>query len=241
MLSTHKPGTERVLTPNTALWKMISGLLASAIVAGVILFGAAGRINWTLGWLFFAAWSLLKVALAFILRWHDPELLVERMTRHENTQPYDRVILPIYFVMAFGTILVAGLDGGRFRWSGDLSIFWIVFGYVVYFLGNGLASWAIYANPFFSSESRLQADREQSVTSRGPYQYVRHPGYLAAFILWPVTGLMVESWWAGVPGLLAAIMMVVRTYYEDRMLHRELPGYAAYAQEVRYRLFPGVW
>ena len=50
-----------------------------------------------------------------------------------------------------------------------------------------------------------------------------------------------ESWYAVIPGLLAALMMVLRTVYEDRMLHIELPGYMEYAQQVRYRLFPGIW
>jgi protein-S-isoprenylcysteine O-methyltransferase Ste14 len=33
----------------------------------------------------------------------------------------------------------------------------------------------------------------------------------------------------------------VRTALEDRTLQAELPGYAEYAQRVRYRLLPGVW
>jgi protein-S-isoprenylcysteine O-methyltransferase Ste14 len=35
--------------------------------------------------------------------------------------------------------------------------------------------------------------------------------------------------------------MVIRTALEDRTLLAELPGYAEYAQRVRYRLLPGVW
>jgi protein-S-isoprenylcysteine O-methyltransferase Ste14 len=79
------------------------------------------------------------------------------------------------------------------------------------------------------------------VTRRGPYRYVRHPAYLAAILLWPVTGPMLESWWAVVPGLLAALMMLLRTVSEDLMLQKELPGYTEYAQTVRYRLFPKIW
>jgi protein-S-isoprenylcysteine O-methyltransferase Ste14 len=52
---------------------------------------------------------------------------------------------------------------------------------------------------------------------------------------------MLVSWWAVLPGFLAGAMMVIRTIYEDRMLQAELPGYAAYAKEVRYRLLPGIW
>ena len=38
----------------------------------------------------------------------------------------------------------------------------------------------------------------------------------------------------------AAISLVIRTALEDRMLHAEMPGYQEYAQQVRYRLVPGV-
>jgi protein-S-isoprenylcysteine O-methyltransferase Ste14 len=144
-------------------------------------------------------------------------------------------------VFAFSTFLVAGLDGGRLRWSGKLPLALIVAAYIIYLLGNSLAGWAINSNPFFSAESRLQTDRSQKVTLAGPYRFIRHPGYSAAFLLWITTGLMLESWWAVVPGSLAGLMMVVRTVYEDRMLGSELPGYAAYAKQVRYRLFPGIW
>jgi protein-S-isoprenylcysteine O-methyltransferase Ste14 len=52
---------------------------------------------------------------------------------------------------------------------------------------------------------------------------------------------MLGSWWAVLPGALAALTMFIRTVYEDRMLHVELPGYADYARQVRYRLLPGIW
>jgi protein-S-isoprenylcysteine O-methyltransferase Ste14 len=32
-----------------------------------------------------------------------------------------------------------------------------------------------------------------------------------------------------------------RTIIEDRTLRAELPGYAEYAQQVRWRLLPGIW
>lgn len=229
------------LTPNTALAKMLASLLAGTILTAGLIFAAAGRLDWPLAWLFVLAWSLLKLVFAILLRLRNPALLVERATRHENTQPYDRWILPVYFVLAFGTILVAGLDGGRFRWSGEMPLIWIISAYIIYLLGNFLAAWAVDANTFFSAESRLQTDRQQTVTRSGPYRFVRHPGYLAAILLWPVTGPMLESWWAVLPGLLAALAMFIRTAYEDRMLQANLPGYQDYTKQVRYRLFPGIW
>ncbi|HEY60770.1 MAG TPA: isoprenylcysteine carboxylmethyltransferase family protein [Anaerolineae bacterium] len=229
------------ITPNIALLRMMVGILATWLLIGLLLFMGAGRLNWGLGWLFFAMWGLLKLVFILLLRWYDPELMVERATHHENTKPYERLIVPLYFLMSFGSILVAGLDGGRFRWSGEMPVALIIIAYIIYLFGNGLASWAVIANPFFSSESRLQVDRDQKVIRYGPYRFVRHPGYLAAILIWPVTGLLLESWWTVIPGLLAATMMFIRTVYEDRMLQAELTGYMEYTQQVRYRLFPGIW
>jgi len=233
--------TSTAITPDQAALRMLFSFLAALLLSAVLIFGGAGRLNWTLGWIFVTAWIVPKLVFLILLRLRDPDLLVERATRHKNTQPYERIIIPLYFVFAFGTFIVASLDGGRFRWSGELPMALIIASYIIYLLGNSLAGWAINSNPFFSSESRLQTDRDQKVTSTGPYRFIRHPAYLAAFLLWITTGLMLESWWAVIPGLLAGLMMVIRTVYEDRMLIADLPGYAEYALQVRYRLLPGVW
>ena len=234
-------GETTPITPKQAAAKMLISFLATLILSGLLLFGGAGRINWGLGWLFVTAWIVPKLVFLILLRWRDPDLLIERATRHKNAQPYDRIILPLYFIFAFGTFLVASLDGGRFYWLGDVSTVWVVSAYIIYLLGNSLAGWAINSNPFFSSESRLQTDRAQKVASTGPYRFIRHPAYSAAFLLWITTGLMLASWWAVIPGFLAGLMMVIRTVFEDRMLIAELPGYAEYARQVQYRLFPGIW
>ncbi len=229
------------ITPNQAALRMFASFLVTLLLSAVLIFGGAGQLNWTLGWIFVTAWIVPKLVFLIFLRWFDPDLLVERATRHKNTQRYDRIILPLYFVFAFGTFIVASLDGGRFRWSGDVPIVFIIAAYAIYLVGNSLAGWAINSNPFFSAESRLQTERGQKVTRAGPYRFIRHPAYSAAFLLWITTGLMLESWWAIIPGFLAGLMMVIRTVYEDRMLRAELPSYAEYAKQVRYRLFPGIW
>jgi protein-S-isoprenylcysteine O-methyltransferase Ste14 len=36
-------------------------------------------------------------------------------------------------------------------------------------------------------------------------------------------------------------LLLWRAILEDRTLRAELPGYAEYAQQVRWRLLPGVW
>lgn len=75
----------------------------------------------------------------------------------------------------------------------------------------------------------------------GPYRFVRHPGYVGAIVQAFGAPLLLGSLWALIPGALAALLMIVRTALEDRMLRAELAGYAEYAQQVRFRLLPGIW
>jgi protein-S-isoprenylcysteine O-methyltransferase Ste14 len=88
---------------------------------------------------------------------------------------------------------------------------------------------------------RIQEDRGHQVVTGGPYRYVRHPMYVGIILLFPCMALFLGSWWAWVPAMLIAMLMVIRAALEDRTLQAELPGYAEYARQVRYRLLPGVW
>jgi protein-S-isoprenylcysteine O-methyltransferase Ste14 len=55
------------------------------------------------------------------------------------------------------------------------------------------------------------------------------------------TPVVLGSYWAFIPQAAAVVLLVGRTFLEDRMLKRDLLWYAEYAQAVRYRLIPGVW
>ncbi len=96
-------------------------------------------------------------------------------------------------------------------------------------------------NPFFSSVVRIQKDRGQRVITNGPYQYVRHPGYIGGIGVMLFSPLALNSWLSSILSLPALPFLVWRTIMEDTMLREELEGYKEYAQKVRYRLFPGVW
>ena len=52
---------------------------------------------------------------------------------------------------------------------------------------------------------------------------------------------MLGSWIALVPAALIALLLVLRTSLEDRMLTTELAGYGEYAKHVPARLVPGLW
>ena len=97
-------------------------------------------------------------------------------------------------------------------------------------------------NRHFEPGVRIQRERDHAVITSGPYRLVRHPGYTGTiasyFIGMP---LMLGSWPAFIPAAVGTVLLVVRTALEDRLLLRDLAGYADYAARTRHRLVPGVW
>lgn len=234
------PGTEN--QPN-----MIAGVAARVgtvaffiVLQGVILFLAAGRLNWTWAWVYLGI-CLASVAIngAIMLR-TSLETIAER-GRPQETENWDKVIgglwaLGLYLVLP----LVAGLDV-RYGWTRQLGTVWNLVGAVALAAGLAFSGWAMIANAYFSTAVRIQSDRGQTVCRSGPYRFVRHPGYVGFILQSLSTPLLLGSLWALIPGITSAILMVIRTYLEDRMLQAQLPGYQDYVQQVRHRLLPGVW
>ena len=108
-------------------------------------------------------------------------------------------------------------------------------------LALALIGWAMAANKFFSAVVRIQEERGHATVMSGPYRWVRHPGYTAMIVQFLSAPIALGSLWALIPGGLAAVVYFIRTALEDRTLRRDLPGYRVYAQQVRYRLVPGIW
>jgi protein-S-isoprenylcysteine O-methyltransferase Ste14 len=105
----------------------------------------------------------------------------------------------------------------------------------------GLTFWAMLANRFFSPVVRIQSERGHHLINSGPYRHLRHPGYLGIIGGPLFAALALGSWWALLPATGIVFLIVRRTAMEDKFLRRELEGYPAYVEKVRYRLLPGVW
>ena len=140
-----------------------------------------------------------------------------------------------------GQCVVAGLDVGRYHWSDSVPVAVQVVALLAMAAGVAVVVWAEVVNRFFSPVIRIQTERGHHVITTGPYGFLRHPGYAACPVIFIGTGLVLGSWLAALIGLIMFFPFLRRTVLEDRILHEQLEGYAAYAQKVRYRLFPGVW
>jgi protein-S-isoprenylcysteine O-methyltransferase Ste14 len=170
----------------------------------------------------------------------SPETVAER-GRAKITKEWDKIVSGLWTLALFLAVpLVAGLDM-RSGWTRELNPACNIAGALALACGLGLGGWAMITNAYFSTAVRIQNDRGQTVCRTGPYQVVRHPGY-AGFILQSLgTPILLGSWWALIPGLTAAALIIIRTSLEDRMLQAELTGYREFVRKVRYRLVPGIW
>ncbi len=239
-IKSELPTSERRPSMAAGIATRVVSVAIVLVAQMVILFVAAGRLDWTWGWVYLGI-NLAVVAISGPIVFRtSPETVAER-SRILETQDWDRAIAGLYFLSFYFALgAIAGLDV-RFGWTQALGVAWNLAGAVVLAAGLGLSGWAMIANTYFSTAVRIQSDRGQTVCRTGPYRFVRHPGYVG-YILQPLgTALLLGSLWALIPGIVAVAAMVTRTSLEDRMLQAGLPGYQEYAQSIRYRLVPGVW
>ncbi len=202
-----------------------------------ILFITSGRLDWVWLWAYLGVGAGILVINLVVV---SPELMAERSEIKENVKDWDRVLAGLIAIPSLGMFIVAGLDV-RFGWSPQVALVIHLIGLALMVLGQGLFSWAMASNVFFSGAVRIQMDRGQTVATGGPYCYVRHPGYVGYIAFTLATPLIFGSLWALMLAGLAACLLVVRTALEDKMLQDELDGYKEYAGQVRYRLLPGAW
>lgn len=222
--------------------RIVIMLLIVLVIMPLLPILISGRWSWWQAWVMAAIFFLTFIISRILARQKTPDILKERANynQQENTQAWDKWLSPL---VAFGSVfilLVAGLEA-KFHWSDGFSLRWELLGLVLILAGYLLSSYAFIENSYFSGTVRIQDERGHKVVSSGPYAWVRHPGYLGNLIANLGIPLLLDSGWAFVPVIIFGSFFVIRTRLEDRFLRQNLPGYAEYAQKVRYRLLPGVW
>ena len=226
-----------------AIYKWILQAILGVAAYGVIIFLAAGTLDWVWGWLLLGLLAAFLAAHPLILVPINPDLLVERGKgiRDEGVKEWDKWIASLAGgVMPFISWIVAGLDV-RFGWTGSVPLVYHLVDDAFQVVKEGGLFITMVSNAFFSEGVRIQEERGHTVATGGPYQYVRHPGYSGAILAQLSTPFLLGSPWAMIPSLASAALYIARTVLEDKTLTAELPVYNDYTRQTRYRLLPGVW
>jgi protein-S-isoprenylcysteine O-methyltransferase Ste14 len=224
--------------------KSIFALFYSLTIFGVLLFLPAGTLHWPRAWWFMAVVLIANLlSMAFIFRGNEA-LLDERLKPPvQKGQPLADRILVVTLLLAFvaGTALIP-LDIFRFHFPlGAPGIVVSSIGCILFVVGWTIMAIALRENTFAAPVVKHQADRQQAVVDSGLYGVVRHPMYSGGILFLLGMPLWLGSYTATLVFLVAAVLLVVRIGIEQRFLRRELKGYDAYTQKVRYRLIPHLW
>jgi protein-S-isoprenylcysteine O-methyltransferase Ste14 len=216
------------------------GLVALTAASAATLYLSSGRLDWVVAWVYVGIRAAIAVASMLMIASKYPGLLKERYHPGAGVKAWDRPLARFTTLLWPVIWILAGLDV-RFGWLPELTLVIRLVAWVVLLPGDAFSKWAAVSNRFYSRVVRIQEDRGHTVVTDGPYRYVRHPGYAGALVAGLATPVVLGSLWALVAGGALALLLVIRTALEDKTLHEELSGYAAYAERTRYRLLPGVW
>jgi protein-S-isoprenylcysteine O-methyltransferase Ste14 len=211
------------------------------LVLATLLFVSSGRVTWLMAWVYIGVYAAGTIFNSLLIIPRNPALLDERTRIKKDAKKWDKALAPLMAGLCPAiTVTVAGLDI-RFNWSPQIPFMLQIAAIALAMLGHLLLTWAMATNSFFSAIVRIQKNRGHTVVTSGPYRYVRHPGYVGIIVFALATPLILGSLWAFIPALFMLFISVVRIVLEERTLKEELKGYSDYADQVRYRLLPGIW
>ena len=215
-----------------AVGKFICGLLIFAL----LLFLPAGSLRYWNGWLMLGILFLPMLIAGTVLFFRAPELLQKRLNAREEEKT-QKAVVALSAVMFLAAFIVAGLNF-RFAWLPIPA--WVSWAAAAVFL----AAYLMYAevlreNAYLSRTVEVQEN--QKVIDTGLYGVVRHPMYSSTLFLFLSMGLVLGSLFSFAVLLLYIPIIALRIRNEEKVLMKDLPGYAEYKKKIKYKVIPLLW
>ena len=218
------------------LLKALFTLLFGFAFMGLLLFLPAGGFHYTYGWLFLGLLFAPMALLGLFLFIKSPDLLAKRLNAKEKEKTQQGVIAFSALMFPVG-FLVSAFDF-RFSWS-SVPVWCVALSSVLFLVGYAMYAEVMRENVYLSRTVEVQEN--QKVIDTGLYGIVRHPMYLATFLMFLPMPLILGSFWGLIPFAFYPVIIVIRILNEEQVLARELEGYTDYMKKVKYRLIPFIW
>jgi protein-S-isoprenylcysteine O-methyltransferase Ste14 len=210
-----------------------------AVVLGLLLFLPAWTLNYWQAWVFIVVFMISVTVIGLYLTLKDPALLERRKEIGPGAEQSaaQKIIISIGILADLGLLVFCALDH-RLGWS-QMPAY-------VSLIGDALVALGLFVDLLVFREnsygaSNVKVEEGQTVTTTGPYALVRHPMYTGVLIMVLGVPLALGSWWGiGIIALVFPVLML-RILDEEKLLKKDLQGYAEYAQKVHYRLVPYLW
>jgi protein-S-isoprenylcysteine O-methyltransferase Ste14 len=203
---------------------------------GVLLFLPAGTFSYWQAWVFLACMFLPFAFMALYLMRNNPALLERRM-RFREKEAEQGVIVKLSSLFFGLGMLFPGFDH-RFGWS-SVPLPVVILADALILMGFFIVFFVFRENSYTSRV--VEVEKGQKVISTGPYSVIRHPMYAGVIMMYIAMPVALGSFWGLLIFLPIVPLIGLRAIDEERVLLRDLKGYAEYTKKVKYRLIPGVW
>jgi protein-S-isoprenylcysteine O-methyltransferase Ste14 len=225
------------------IFKKIFGVVLNVAIFGVLLFGPAGTLRWWRAWVFLGVVMVGVIATMIGAFSANEELLDERYKPPiQQGQPLADRVLVIALILFFCSVIAfIPLDVFRFHLAPKPGALVSFAGLLLFAWGWLIISLSFKENTFAAPVVKHQEERHQRVIDSGVYGVVRHPMYAGAIALLIGIPLWLQSYAGTLLTVVPIAILAARIRFEEQFLRRELKGYDAYMQRVRYRLIPWVW
>jgi protein-S-isoprenylcysteine O-methyltransferase Ste14 len=213
--------------------------LFGVIILGLALFLPAGTIFWWEAWVYLIIFVIFFIFYFCYFYKIDPELLEKRF-EIKLKKRWDKIIMVFLGLSFTALFILPGFDAVRFEWF-EIPIFIEIIGFIGMFLSLIIIFLVMRENTYLSRVIEIQKERGHKIITTGPYRIIRHPMYAGFSLYCLFHCLALGSLYSFIAAGFTLICLIIRTIFEDKMLHRQLEGYDEYAQKTKYKLIPGIW
>ena len=210
--------------------------LMGVVLVGALIFLPAGTWRYFNGWLLMGILFIPMFFAGIVMMFKNPSLLKSRLDAKEK-QKEQNLVVKLSGLMFLAGFIVAGL-GVRFAWYA-LPTGVVIGAAVVFLVAYALYAEVLRENTYLSRT--IQVQENQKVIDTGLYGIVRHPMYSVTLLLFLSMPLVLGSVYSFLIFLAYPVIIAKRIKHEEAFLEKELDGYRAYQQKVKYRLIPFVW
>ena len=214
----------------------ITKFLLGVVLVGLLVFLPAGTVLYFNGWLLMGILFVPMFVAGLVMMFKNPNLLKSRLNAKEKQQEQN-IVIKASGLMFLSGFTIAGL-GFRFHWYA-LPMGVVAGAAVVFLVAYILYAEVLRENTYLSRTIEVQ--EHQKVIDTGLYGIVRHPMYVSTLLLFLSMPIVLGSVYAFLIFLAYPFLIAKRIKHEEAFLEKELDGYRAYQQKVRYRLIPFLW
>ncbi|MHA1167517.1 MAG: methyltransferase family protein [Candidatus Hodarchaeales archaeon] len=223
------------MSEELSIIRLMARVIFAFIFYGILFFIPAGDLGWIEGWTFLIVSFVNIVVVVFIFR-NDPAILQSR-SKIRPEKGWDALFIVVAAIFFLALIIIAGLDY-RYSWTAVPGLL-VLTSFAIIIVSFAIITAVMKENSFASKTVTVQEG--QKVITTGPYAIVRHPMYAGFILMILFLPLALGSYLAFFPGVVVALLIVIRIPSEEKTLLDELEGYEEYTQKVRYRLIPKIW